>query len=607
MTSNHIETIFKEYISEQKAHSALLINGVWGSGKTFFLKTTLTEIAKSKNQDLVYVSLNGISGIGEIDRAIFIQIAPYLKDKSWIKKISQPLTNIADVASKFLTKSSLSDLFRGMGVEMFDFSNKILAFDDLERSKLSVHEILGYVNKFVEHKGVKTLILADESKIDDKKKYDEIKEKVVGRVLDFKADIPFVIDNLIMVYNGNTDFTNFLTQKKNKILDLVRSFKEDNLRILSFYIDVLHRLYPTFKLKSDQMQDEVLLFCAIFSITFKSGDPYSVYSNPAPLVVSRPLYFAIRVGTRKTEESKSDADHFYDKFLSNTYRGYNFFQSIYDFIFTGYLDQELLNAEFEARNIVEPTPPEKAMALLFESHNYRNLSDEEFTEQSKVLLDATKKGIYSIYDYVTLSNWLYFFSEKELIEESASEVETILNTGLLLAKSKNQIDQERISNLRHFAQERQESAVIMQKVNEIHLEFEKNKNLDIGKKIVNTFKKDDPKEIKIIFDSYDGSEIKFFEYLDVVEFSKVLLVLSNKSVDTFIDELDDRYKAINIGQTLYAEKQVLGQLADLTNAFLEANELTKLRKFILKELSEKLSESAEKLENTRKQGTIYLD
>lgn len=607
MTSKHIETIFKEYITGQNTYSALLINGVWGSGKTFFLKTTLTEIAKNSNQDLVYVSLNGISSIGEIERAIFVQIAPYLKDKTWTKKITQPLTNIAEVASKILTKSSLSDLLKGIGVDMFGFSNKILAFDDLERSKLSVHEILGYVNKFVEHKGVKTLILADESKIEDKKKYDEIKEKVVGRVLDFKADIPQVLDSLIKIYQSNPEFTNFLTQKKNKILVLLGSFKEDNLRILSFYIDILHGLYPTFKLKSDQIHNEILLFCAIFSITFKSGDPYSVYSNPAPLIVTQPLYFAIRVGTRKTEESKSDADYFYDKFLSNTYRDYTFFQSIYDFIFTGYLDHELLNAEIEARNVVEPTPPDKAMTLLFESHNYRNLSDEEFTEQVTILLDSTKKGIYSIYDYVTLSNWLYFFSEKELIEQSASEVETILNTGLIIAKNKNQIDQERISNLRHFTQERPESVLIMEKVNEIHLEFEKNKNLDIGKKILNTFKEDSTKEIKTIFNVYDGIERKFFEYVDVVEFSKVLLSLSNNSVDTFIDALDVRYKAINIGNILYGDKQALSQLAFLTNAFLENNELPKLRKFILKELSAKLSEYSDKLENTRKQGTIYGD
>lgn len=607
MTSKHIETIFREYLSKQKENSALLINGVWGSGKTFFLKTVLTEVSKKSNKELIYVSLNGISSTGEIDRIIFVEITPYLKDQSWLKKIMQSITNIADATSKAFAKTSISELLRGVSIDMFDFPDKILAFDDLERSKLSIAEVFGYINKFVEHKGVKTLILADESKIDDRKKYDEIKEKVVGRVLNFKADIPQVLDSLITLYQEDSEFTNFVTLKKDKILDLMKGFKENNLRVLSFYIDIVHRLYPFFKTKSDQIHDEILLFCSIFCITFKSGDPYRIYSNPAPLVVTRPLYFAIRVGTRKTEESKSDADYFYDKFLSNTYRRYTFFQSIYDFIFIGYLNQELLNAEIEARNIVEPTPPEKAMTLLFESHNYRNLSDEEFTEQVTILLDATEKGMYSIYDYVTLSNWLYFFSEKELIEKSASEIETILNTGLTLAKNKNQIDQERISNLRHFTQERQESILIMQKVNEIHLEFEKNKNLDIGKKILNTFKEDNPKEIKMIFDSYDGVERKFFEYVDVVEFSRVLLSLSNNSVDTFMDELDDRYKAINIGNTLYGEKQALTQLADLTNTFLETNELTTLRKFILKELSAKLSEYAEKLENTRKQGTIYVD
>lgn len=606
MTSKHIETIFHEYLSKQKENSALLINGVWGSGKTFFLKTVLTKIANDNNKDLIYVSLNGISSIGEIDRTIFLQIAPYLKDKSWAKKVSQSLINLADAASKFFTKSSLSELFRGMGVDMFDFSNKILAFDDLERSKLSVAEALGYINKFVEHKGVKTLILADESKIDERKKYDEIKEKVVGRVLDFKADIPQVIDSLINFYNENPEFTNFCTQKKDKILDLMKEFKEDNLRVLSFYIDIVHRLYPYIKTKPDQVHDEVLLFCSIFCITFKAGDPFNIYSNSAPIVITNPLYFTIRVGIRKTEEAKTDADRFYDKFLSNTYRNYSFFQSIYDFIFTGYLNQEMLETELEARKPVEHGPAEKAMILLIENHNYRNLSDEEFTEQTYALLDATKKGMYSFYDYVLLSNWLYFFSEKGLIDESASEIDTILKEGILLAKSNSQIDQKRIANLRHFAQERQESEVMQQKVNEIHEEIEKNKNLGLGQKIIEDLRKDDPKEIKMIFDTYN-IQFKFFEYTDPSLLSEVLLSLSNESLGTFTNELGDRYRSSNIGNFLYEEKEVLNSLVGLINTFLESNELTKLRKFLVRELTSKLSECAERLEITKNQGTISVD
>lgn len=136
MTSKHIEIIFTEYLSENQTNHALLINGVWGSGKTFFLKTILTEITERKNKNIVYISLNGISNVGAIERAIFVQIVPYLKDKTWAQKVVQPLTNIMDATSRFFTKSSLSDLMQGIGIEMFDFSNKVLAFDDLERSKI---------------------------------------------------------------------------------------------------------------------------------------------------------------------------------------------------------------------------------------------------------------------------------------------------------------------------------------------------------------------------------------------------------------------------------------------------------------------------------------
>jgi len=65
----------------------------------------------------------------------------------------------------------------------------ILVFDDLERCAMSIENILGYINRFVEHQGMKVIIVANEEKIlangndtsSDGTHYEKIKEKLIGK------------------------------------------------------------------------------------------------------------------------------------------------------------------------------------------------------------------------------------------------------------------------------------------------------------------------------------------------------------------------------------------------------------------------------------------
>lgn len=74
-----------------------------------------------------------------------------------------------------------------------------------------------------------------------------------------------------------------------------------------------------------------------------------------------------------------------------------------------------------------------------------------------------------------------------------------------------------------------------------------------------------------------------------------------------IVQLDDRYRISNIGSFLYSEKETLSGISESINVFFETNQVPKLRKFLLKELADKLSNYAHKLESTRNAGTIYID
>ncbi|MEL7119298.1 MAG: P-loop NTPase fold protein [Bacteroidota bacterium] len=93
--------------------------------------------------------------------------------------------------------------------DFFNFRNCIICFDDLERlsPEYRYEDFLGFINSnFVEHEGIKVIIICNEEEIiskeredkkEEKTKYEVIKEKVIGRTLAFKVDIKDAIPSFV--------------------------------------------------------------------------------------------------------------------------------------------------------------------------------------------------------------------------------------------------------------------------------------------------------------------------------------------------------------------------------------------------------------------------
>ena len=165
-----IETIDR-FIELRKYHYALLINGKWGIGKTYFVKKVLIPHIEKSKRDINYLSLYGISSTDEISQMLCLQA---IKDKlpSKIQK------TIESKRGQFVTRFTAS-IFQGLmdhlGVEnsrigkvaqmLPNYDNNVIIFDDLERCGCPVNEVLGYINDFVEHSKAAVIIVANEDEI----------------------------------------------------------------------------------------------------------------------------------------------------------------------------------------------------------------------------------------------------------------------------------------------------------------------------------------------------------------------------------------------------------------------------------------------------------
>ena len=540
--------------------------------------------------------------------------------KKFISISEKPL-NI--LTTNFL-KTNMTDLINGLSINIFDFSKYIVCFDDLERCQIDVKEVLGFINNFVEHRYLKTIILANEpeitnSKIEDQSKernkpeeedqlkedkvYYQIKEKVIGRDLKFEFDISTTLPKLFGKYI-DPDFTNFLTKQQIAITEILIEYKQDNLRTISFLLDTLERIFPTLKNVQESYVQEIIFFSAIITIEYKNGaltsDDYRNFKNIDN--INKMTYsFYLSRKTSESEEEKSNEvktypDIFFEKYLINRHYSYSFYPSIYSYVLSGYFDQARLENEIQIRKSEIISKEVQCFRTL---HMFRELSEDDFKRLTKDVLQYAKEGKYIIYNYITIADFFYYFAEKELIAESKKEIEKLLFEGLEIAKGRKEIDESTFESLLHFGVKNPDVSVIANKVIEIHDNIKKEQYVANSNKLIDFLNKDEA-ELRAFFEKHILSK-ELFPYINGDILLDTILKNSNKQIFYFKELLKDRYNSSNIGEFLYEDIDCLKKLQEGLSKHLENNkEIKPLRKFSYNELISTLKDNIKHLDETRR-------
>ena len=211
MINKHVEEYLDYFCG--LAHSpdyAVLIKGAWGSGKTWFINKYIEKL-KGNNKKYLYVSLYGVSTISEIEDSFFQQLHPILSSKGMaitgkILKGALKATLKIDLDGDKKSDATVTSQIPDINIPDYlkDTSNCIIIFDDLERCNINLEAVLGYINHFVEHQGLKVILVANEDEIfkeeaenPSKTAYRIIKEKLIGKTLGIAADVEDAIDDYV--------------------------------------------------------------------------------------------------------------------------------------------------------------------------------------------------------------------------------------------------------------------------------------------------------------------------------------------------------------------------------------------------------------------------
>lgn len=209
----------KYYIDTDFYNYAVMIDGAWGSGKTYFVKNVLLKKIESNEKRVLYVSLYGISNIQELGKKLYLDYL--LKDKSKLvmehtELVENVIGTIIDIGSPFMGKlgdidikeRKIKNIVQNAVKHICPMKNCVLIFDDLERCDCSIQDILGYINGFVEQAGMKVIIIANQ---------EELRKKIDAQTL--AMQIRAVIgrdETLDFTEPGNGQLVKYLISMQNK-------------------------------------------------------------------------------------------------------------------------------------------------------------------------------------------------------------------------------------------------------------------------------------------------------------------------------------------------------------------------------------------------------
>lgn len=352
---------------------AVLLNGPWGIGKSYFVKDYLQRQKSEKTDfDYVFVSLYGITSSSEIDDALFCEIYPKLNNK---------FVGAAEKLGRAVLKKFAVD--PGIKVsDLLDVQADVYVFDDLERCRMPICEILGYINHLVEHEHKKVIVIANEEKISTDEQYKEIREKLIGKTFEVQSVYEDVLQKFIRSI-PDKDCRDFLTDGLADVAHVFEASRCNNLRLLQQSIWDFERLFCSLEQRhrgsKEAMRDLLRLYLSL-SLEVKAGRIFEKDLSERQSAAILEHYYSGKEGHESSNFAKA-TQRYKDINLTSTVLSD---ESLTNLLVKGLINPDRLSEELDASSYfieVAQEPAWRTVWYMFERTESQFLSALESMEK----------------------------------------------------------------------------------------------------------------------------------------------------------------------------------------------------------------------------------
>ena len=604
-----VESIL-DYIRKPYTDHAIMINGEWGSGKTYFWNNKVkskieTSDINGKRYKTIYMSLYGISNLDDISKKIFIEMNPNL-NKS-IKKVLES-RNISSIPEYVKTGIDMANSFGFMQMnekidysKFFDIDDKVLCFDDLERANVDVIDVLGYINNFVEHDHIKTIIICNEKELSKKLKstnvemktfiatyilnhegkikpeehdseddgeqedkpmveliedkiehifdkandYERIKEKLIGETFEYIPEFNYIINGVLMRYENNPELIKFLRKNSAIITQTFNRSGTRNLRILKHALNDFQKIFETTKRYYPTVDDVVLKSLLIFTIAIsfeiKAG---KITKDKLKDINSLEEYKMILVASKVLKDNRQ----FYIKEFDNNYyftfkTDYRFFKFVEKYVRTRIFDMKTFKDDMDG--IVKEETKEKMPSykrLLTE--DYWKIEDNEFNNVVTETLEDVKAGRLQLVEYFKLYVIFNFFIQKGLIDIDMEYLKITFINGMNIAAATSKYcdNIEAYMEGTNLVEMDDNISYMLEHYNNLNLQTKEKDYIEIARTLFEMI----PENVERMSEEFTEKylDVPIMKYYNMNTLFERILLLGNEDIVYLKDLMTERYKNV---------------------------------------------------------------
>ena len=616
-----IEKIIINYVLAKDTDYAIMIDGEWGAGKTWYWDNVLTEqikklptrdntAEKTSTYDVAKISLFGIGSADDLRIKIFEETNPLFANK--YVKTGAKLTGMVlnKVASFFnVSETNAKDISEVLSEFSVNLDHYVLCFDDLERIKPSLLiELLGYINTLVEQDKVKVVFICNESELKHVD-YCKYKEKIVRFTHTIKSDISKMV--VEFARGRNEDYSRYLNERKDFIASVFRKGNCSNLRTLKFNIDIYEQVYDIIRNKIQPNEESymnaiteyMLLLSMVYSIEYRRDNDETKLKSLAE-INSQWNYRIDTLGSlsrqseniddkQKAQNEKSEEVKIvdYQRYIKRCYFAnsyiYGSSMPLIDYILTGYCDEDAMisniqRIEVEAKRF--ETSEEKR--LYEELTQFWDTDDDVMLKAVNRTIEKVKEGSLELQDYP-----IFFLALQRLqnfgfidLKMSVLELHKMFDMAITKFKDSQFVDVLDASYYQKDTETTPEFRSLVNKVMDINAQNNK-KNLST--------------EFELIVKNRDSSEslrkyeyvlTGLFENIGAEEFLKRFIEYHNCRKRDYWNFFNERY---NSRECFELDSEFINNLRELLKIYLSetSTEATGTRKYCSKVL-ELLDEKA---------------
>ena len=399
-----ITSIIERYAKKQGTDYALLLNGGWGCGKTYYVTHELIPHLKTIGLRPIYISLNGVKTSADV--ALRITVDCLTRDRA---------NKFAGVMTRVLSGETLSvfgeSIWARLGIgaasvlpkgwkRNIDVSaeNDVLIVDDVERisQQADLLSVIGWLHEVYAKNSFHVVFIADENHISGIAKFGECKEKYIRQTIDFAELSKDRLEEFARGYCK--DYVSLHSAIEARYLEFVGKKKIVNLRVVSMMLDCVREVCEALGPEMGRKYAEFIFACIAPLVHAQSEGRLSSndkddYAGLTRLDGIRYFFREDEKRGKATQEERRIFE-FADEYDEVSPGGrYILVKAIFKYVVTGILDAEGIRSEIEELFEKKERPEHVAYTTLRE---YWLLEEEELLAAAKRVVEYLRQGAYTL-------------------------------------------------------------------------------------------------------------------------------------------------------------------------------------------------------------------